>query len=86
MLTGLRRKAFDAARKKADAYAKQAGMELGPVIQITESDSWFPAAPQSPMAYGMAPAPVAAAPMPVSAGEQDVSLSVTVVYELRLPR
>jgi uncharacterized protein YggE len=81
VMANLRAKAFDAARAKADAYARRAGMALGPVTQITENDPlWVP--PPSGIAYEAAPAP-AARSMPVSEGRQEVSLFVTVVFELR---
>lgn len=85
VMADLRAKAFDAARRKAEFYAGRSGMELGPVVQITESDQGWMAISQAPMGYGFAPAP-AAPSMPVSAGEQEMSLSVTVSYELKLPR
>jgi uncharacterized protein len=84
---GLRGKAFDDAKKKAELYARQSGMALGTVIEITESDSgWAPAqfAPD-PFGAAMAPAP-APTTMPVSPGEQEISLSVSVSYELKMPK
>lgn len=84
VLAGLRARAFDAAKAKAETYAKRAGMTLGPVYQITESDpSWTP--DPSPMAANVMPAPAAAAP-PVGAGDEEVTLSVTVVFELIAPK
>jgi uncharacterized protein YggE len=91
ILTSLRDKAFDDAKKKAEMYARRSGMILGTVVQITESEGGMYAAPQAPMGFagmggmGMAPAPVAS-PMPVAPGEQDVSLSVSVSFELKTPR
>jgi uncharacterized protein len=89
VLEGLRTRAFDAARRKSEIYATRSGMELGPVLQITEADPSWSHSPQ-PMAFetfgrAMAPAPMAPS-MPVSAGEQEVSLSVTVSFELKLPK
>jgi uncharacterized protein len=79
----LRTKAFDDARAKAEVYAKQSGMTLGPVAQITEADpGWMPS-PGGPGPMMMA-APAAPGPsMPVNPGEQEVSLSVAVSYELK---
>ena len=83
----LRAKALDDAKQKAELYARRAGMVLGPVVLITESDAGWMPAPRGADAFGaaMAPAPVAA-PMPVSPGEQEISLSVTVSYELKSPK
>ena len=84
----LRTRALDDARQKAEVYARRAGMVLGPVVQIIESEAGWMPAHGGPDAFGaamaMAPAP-ATAPMPVSPGEQEVSLSVSVSYELKLP-
>jgi uncharacterized protein YggE len=83
----LRGKAFDDAKKKAELYARQSGMVLGPVVQIAESDSAWMSSPSAAADFGAAMAPAPAAPtMPVSPGEQEVSLSVTVSYELKLPK
>lgn len=85
VVAGLRTRAFDDAKAKAEVYARQAGMALGHVAQIAESDSgWMP----SPGGPGPGPmmmaAPIApGSPMPVNPGEQDVSLSVSVSYELK---
>ena len=84
VLADLRAKAFDSAKAKAELYAKRSGMTLGPVYQITESDSSWPPYP-SPMGPHVMPAPMAAS-TPVSAGEQEVSLSVTVSFELVSPK
>jgi uncharacterized protein YggE len=89
VLEGLRAKAFDAARKKSELYARRAGMGLGPVPQIAESDPEWARSPQAPMVFDMParamPAPEAPS-MVVSAGEQEVTLSVTVSFELKLPK
>jgi uncharacterized protein len=88
VLAGLRTKAFDDAKAKAEVYAKRAGMELGPVAQISEADAGWMPSPGGPgpgpmvMAAPMAPGPS----MPVNPGEQEVSLSVSVSYELKAPK
>ena len=88
LLEGLRGKAFDDARKKAELYARRAGMELGPVAQISEGDGgWMPESrmPMGMAAPMMAPAPMMMAPsMPVNPGEREVSLSVSVSFELKI--
>ena len=77
----LRAQAFESARKKSREYAERSGMELGQVLQITEGDPSWPQPPQPMMMHKMA-AP-AASSMSVSPGEQEVSLSVTVSFELK---
>jgi uncharacterized protein YggE len=88
VLADLRAKALDDAKKKAVLYAVRSGMELGPIVQISEADpGWMPDA-RAPMDSGMAmmaPAPTAPS-MPVNPGEQEVSLSVTASYELKSPK
>ena len=82
VLAGLRSKAFDDARVKAEAYARRAGMDLGPVAQISEADpSWMPS-PGGPGPMMMAAPMAPGSAMPVSPGEQEVSLSVSVSFEL----
>jgi len=87
VLTGLRGEAFDAAKAKAALYARRAGMDLGPVLLINESDYSSPPMPQGAMGAMMAPAPMApGSPMPINPGEQEISLSVSASFELKPPR
>ncbi|WP_435008545.1 SIMPL domain-containing protein [Tundrisphaera lichenicola] len=76
----LRGKAFDAARAKAELYATRSGMALGQPLQITEGSAAGPMPPQPQMMFRMAAADTS---MPVSPGEQEISLSVTVSFELK---
>jgi uncharacterized protein YggE len=77
------RKAMADARKKAELLAGEAGLALGPPLSIREETSPYygnfaaPAPP--PGAYAMA-AP--AASVPVAPGEQETSVTVSVVYEV----
>lgn len=73
-----RQKAIEAARAKAEAMAKAAGVTLGDILSINESVNYQP---EMPFARGM----VADASMsvPVETGQQEVSVSVTLVYEIR---
>jgi uncharacterized protein len=68
------------AMAKAEALARAAGVTLGPIVSIGEGQV---AAPM-PMRRMMAVAPMAAAaPPPVAAGEESVTASVTVMWEIR---
>jgi uncharacterized protein len=65
--------AFDDAKARAEQYAQLSGLELGDIISISEAG-------QAP---SPAPMPRAAAePVPLEPGQQKVSFSVTVVWEL----
>jgi uncharacterized protein len=71
-----RARAFNDAKNHADQYAQLSGLTLGKVLSISETGSTpaagVPAAPQKAM-----PAAV-----PLEPGQQTVSFSVTVVWEL----
>jgi uncharacterized protein YggE len=73
-----RTKAIEAARAKAEAMAKAAGVTLGDIISINESVNYQP---EMPYARGMVAD--AAMAVPVETGQQEVSVSVTIVYEIR---
>ena len=62
------------ARRKAELYAKAAGVKLGRVISINEEGS---SPPPRPVMQAMR-----AGAVPVSPGEQNLRASVTVSYEL----
>lgn len=62
------------ARRKAELYAKAAGAQLGPVVQIVEDGS---TPPVRPLMQAMRSAAV-----PVAPGEQMLRASVTVTFEL----
>jgi uncharacterized protein YggE len=70
------------AKKRAGEFATAAGAKVGAVVQISEVGTQMP----QPMYYEYAAADRAAggsaAPTPVESGTQDLSVSVTVVYEL----
>jgi uncharacterized protein len=67
-----RARAFQDAKNRADQYAQLSGLQLGKVLSISEaSGSGAPPAPR-----GMAAA------VPLEPGQQTVSFSVTVVWEL----
>jgi uncharacterized protein len=69
-----RARAFDDAKARAEQYAQLSGLELGDVISISESGG---AAPPTPPPHAQA------VPVPLEPGQQTVSFSVTVVWELQ---
>ena len=66
------------ARHKAELYAEAAGVKLGDIRAIDESGGGFPG-PQPVMRMKA----MEAAPAPIEAGEQTISASVRVIYEIR---
>lgn len=72
-----RARAFNDAKDRAQQYADLAGLKLGKVISISESTGTPPT--PTPM---QAPRLEAAAPVPLEPGQQTVSFSVTVIWEL----
>ena len=71
-----RARAFQDAKDRAQQYAQLSGLGLGKVISISESSGATPAPP--PLRGGAMPSSV-----PLEPGQQTVSFSVTVVWELR---
>ncbi len=72
-----RTRAFDDAKDRAEQYAQLAGLTLGKVISISESAGSTPPAPT--------PTPMPRAAMeavPLEPGQQTVSFTVTVIWEL----
>jgi hypothetical protein len=72
-----RTRAFDDAKDRAEQYAQLAGLTLGKVISISESAG---ATPPTPMPSPMPRAAMEA--VPLAPGQQTVSFSVTVIWEL----
>ena len=70
-----RARAFQDAKERAQQYAQLSGLTLGKVTSISESAG---ATPPTPIPLTRA----AAAPVPLEPGQQTVSFSVTVVWEL----
>lgn len=73
-----RQQAIETARAKAEAMANAAGVTLGDIVSINESVNFQP---EFPYARGMVAD--AAMSVPVETGQQEVSVSVTLVYEIR---
>jgi uncharacterized protein len=72
-----RQEAISDARRKAEVYARAAGVTLGRVVSIEEKGAAFPA-PAFARMQGVA----AAAPVPIAAGEGTLHVSVTVGFDL----
>jgi uncharacterized protein YggE len=70
--------AVEDARRKADLYAKAAGLKLGRIVALTEGSDGAPPVPRPMMRSAMAES---AAP-PIEAGERDLSVSVRITWEL----
>ena len=67
------------ARRKASELAEQAGVSVGPPLRIEEHGA---VAPPPPRMYAGSTLMAAAPSMPVSPGEQELVVTVSVVYEL----
>jgi uncharacterized protein YggE len=76
--TDARNRAIESARAKAEAMAKAAGVKLGDIISINESINYQP-----PMPFARGMVADAAMAVPVETGQQEISVSVTLVYEIR---
>ena len=72
--------AMKKARARAELYARAAGLRVARIVSISESGGWSP--PQ-PVMYRMAAMDAAPAPStPVQAGELQMSVNVSVQFEL----
>jgi uncharacterized protein len=78
LLDEARKRAMAEARRKAELLAGEAGLVVGRAIRIEEpeGEARLPHFNEAEMS----------APVPVAAGEQELSVSVGVVYELRAPK
>jgi hypothetical protein len=74
------RAAADATRK-ARLYAEALGVELGPILSISEDGGFVPR--PEPMRARMAMDSAAGAPPPIEGGELTLSARVNVVWEIR---
>jgi len=73
-----RLKAVQDARHKAELYATGAGAKLGRVLDISEAQVWHP----QPIRLELSDARAAAEGLKIAQGQQEMSVSVTVVYGL----
>ncbi len=80
VLNEARKKAVADARAKAELYAEAAGVSLGHVVQISESTAITPPVPMMRMAVEAA---AADASVPIAAGQQTVSATVSITYEIQ---
>lgn len=76
LMDDARRKAVADARRKADLYADEAGVRIKRVVSISEHGA------QAPQPMFRAMAADRAESVPVARGEQTISASVSVVYEI----
>ncbi len=76
LLAKARADAVDDAKAKADIYAKAAGVSLGPILSISENEN------SGPRPVFMAPMMAKMAATPVAAGEESVSATVSIVWEI----
>lgn len=77
LLDEARRRAVADVRRKADVYAKAAGVEIKRIVSISESGARSP----RPMLRSMATMDKIES-VPVAAGEQTIRASVTITYEI----
>lgn len=69
------------ATRKAKVYAEAMGIELGPIMQVSEAGAGQPPMPM--VRATMMKADMAAAPVPVAAGEQTIAVDVNVTWEIK---
>ncbi|HEY6578322.1 MAG TPA: SIMPL domain-containing protein [Rhizomicrobium sp.] len=78
LLARARAEAMKDAIARAGTYAAAGGFRLGPILAVSESGS------ETPRPFAAAPMMrMAAAPPPVAAGENSVSVTVNVTFEIR---
>ncbi|MBI4289617.1 MAG: SIMPL domain-containing protein [Chloroflexi bacterium] len=80
--TQAREKAVKDAVAKGKQMAEAAGIGLGKTIYINESGGFVPQTVQF-RSFGVAAAAPSAAPTPISAGEQELNVSVQMVFEIK---
>ena len=79
LLDEAREKAVADARRKAEIYARAAGVTLGTPLSISEEGAPHPIY-RAKMMQG---APMAAAPTPIAQGEETLSVSVSVTWGIK---
>lgn len=80
LLTKAREAAMKDAMEHAQAYARAGGLQIGRILSVAEGGADMPR-PMFRMAMSVAQAP--APPPPVAAGEESVSASVNVTFEIK---
>jgi len=81
LLDEARRRAMADARRKAELLAGEAGVVLGTPVSIQEEGASRP--PPTPYAPRMMGMMAADRSVPVAAGEQEMSVTVQVIYEIK---
>jgi uncharacterized protein len=79
LLASAREQAIADAIKRAQTYAKAAGVSLGPILSIQEGSADLP----RPMFLEARAMPSAPPPTPTAAGEQSVTANVSIVFEIK---
>ncbi|WP_298107397.1 SIMPL domain-containing protein [Bradyrhizobium sp.] len=77
LLDGAREQAIADARRKAEIYAKAAGVALGTPVSISEEGA------AQPLFRARVMGGMAAAPVPIAQGEETLSISVGVVWAIK---
>ena len=77
LLDGAREQAIADARRKAEIYAKAAGITLGAPLSIVEEGTPLP------LLRTRIAAPMTAAPAPIAQGEETLSVSVSVTWAVK---
>jgi len=77
LLDEAREKAVADARRKAEIYAKAAGVTLGTPLSISEDGA------AQPVFRAKVGAPMAIAPTPIAQGEETLSISVSVTWAIK---
>ena len=77
LLDEAREKAVEDARRKAEIYAKAAGVTLGAPLGISEEGS------PGPMSFRKMAAGMAASAAPVAQGEETLSVTVSVSWSIK---
>ena len=83
LLAEARKRAMAEAKARASLLAGEAGVVVGPPMSIRE-ESVMSGTPQPPVRYRAAMAGPGSVPM--ASGEQELHITVHVVYELQLPK
>ncbi len=79
LLAAARAQAMLSARTEADQLAGGAGMALGPIVRVTDQENGY----QPPYFSDAATFAPTAGRVPVQPGQQQISVQVTVVYQLK---
>lgn len=79
-----REKAITQAKEKADVLAKQVGIRLGRIVNFSEGGNDYYPMPLGDASFSLAKAETAPAVAPdIQAGSQEVSVSVSISYEIK---